>query len=74
MASVYCPSCKAKITSGDVTCPNCGSPTSRLVTLALCLAVIVAGFVLYSVYQHSAGNNTSDLAGSKNPVASSEQP
>ena len=72
MASAYCPSCKAKISHADVTCPNCGSPTSRKITVILCLAIFFAGLMLYNAYRQSTKNNTSELAGAKIPVASSE--
>lgn len=74
MASAYCSSCKAKITHADVTCPNCGSPTSRKITVVLCLAIVVAGVLLYNAFQNAPGNNSSEAAGAKNPVASSDAP
>ncbi len=53
MASVYCTSCKAKITKQDVTCPRCGSPTSRTIPIVLCIAASVACLLLYNAYQQS---------------------
>jgi len=72
MASVYCKSCKAKITGSDVTCPNCGSPTSRKVTVVLFLAVVIAGVLLFNAYRQSTNNETSNVAGARIPVAASE--
>ncbi len=53
MASVYCTSCKAKITQQDVTCPRCGSPTSRTIPIVLCIVASLACLWLYSAYHQS---------------------
>jgi len=72
MASAYCPSCKAKITHADVTCPNCGSPTSRKIIVVLCIAIVIAGLMLYNAYRNSSENNTSKLGGAKTSVAATD--
>ena len=56
MASVYCKSCKAKITPADSTCPSCGSPTNPLIPFILCIALVAAGLMLYTTYQKTAGS------------------
>ena len=51
MASVYCPSCKGKITQRDATCPRCGASTSRIIPIVLGIAVFATCFVLFNSYQ-----------------------
>lgn len=58
MASVYCGYCKAKITQGDATCPSCGSPTSKLIPVVLCLVVVAASVMLYNAYRQFYGSHT----------------
>lgn len=74
MASVYCKSCNAKITAADSTCPSCGAPTSRVIPFILCLALLTAGFLLYSSYHQGAsvGENSGNTANSP-PVEEERQ-
>lgn len=65
MAIVFCRSCKTKITQRDTTCPKCGSPTSRLVPVVLCIALTAAALVLYTVARESLKDDDRSIAAIK---------
>lgn len=62
MASVYCASCKAKITREATTCPSCGSPTSRVIPVIMFIAVASASLLLYGAYQQYTDNSTAAVS------------
>jgi len=69
MPSAYCNSCKAKITREDVNCPHCGSPTSRLVPIVLCVAIVTACVVLYQSYRQTIKSSTADINDTKYSIS-----
>lgn len=62
MAIVFCRSCKTKITQRDTTCPKCGSPTSRLVPIAMGIVLSAAAVILFAAFKESLKDSDPALA------------
>ena len=68
MASVYCPSCKGKITQRDATCPRCGASTSRIIPIVLGIAVFATCFVLFNSYQKTTKQSGLAESAQREPI------